>query len=651
MTNENVAQLRIGALFVTVTAALGGLMTGSLSPLRTRNTNFGPSRMGIGTDFVGESQMKSTSGNRSKRMVLGKRRMSELFLGLLLAALARLAFADCRLNDGQVIYPQTYPLSSVTYAVQYQIDGGSWTTPMVYISFYGATTGSPFRNVSGYTAGTTSMSFTSIPVHAKALVRLRVTKLFGTPTPFQMSDHVSVRPSVKPIAVHTDGDGTVEISTFTTADFAGEQFVLAWNRGTDGGGVEGLAFFLNPPYVEPAGTNVQVVTTPADLLDSYPSNIDTLDFEGQVAIQTTGNKVYSVPSGITNVFLGPNAWVQGKLQFPASTSTTKVYGPGVLDGSLFDYERRDCSDDNGTYSLSSADTSGNLNYFIVDGIIVSDHNHGATDPFFNSILNNVKTISWNSNNDGLRLKDSTTVSNVFVRSGDDSLMIWGSDDTVTNATVWQNYNGGVVNLGWLNSSPGDGDLVDGLYVVKTDWLTPVSNDWTALLPSDSGSTLNGQNNAVFASLMVPTTSFGSNSPPVFRNIFVEDQPRVLFSLKIVPPVNCPTTGTVIGTVCGATSIMDSSYMALNIENLYSPVSLVQNSIGFESLPANYVTQTDETIANAFTLIGKINVNLTNIFIRENGGFVVPLLGFDGAYVGNVSTHGDDVNVKYGLQLP
>src|ERR1022692_2074422 len=123
MTNENVAQLRIGALFVTVTAALGGLMTGSLSPLRTRNTNFGPSRMGIGTDFVGESQMKSTSGNRSKRMVLGKRRMSELFLGLLLAALARLAFADCRLNDGQVIYPQTYPLSSVTSAVQHRYVG------------------------------------------------------------------------------------------------------------------------------------------------------------------------------------------------------------------------------------------------------------------------------------------------------------------------------------------------------------------------------------------------------------------------------------------------------------------------------------------------------------------------------------------------
>ena len=63
---------------------------------------------------------------------------------------------------------------------------------------------------------------------------------------------------------------------------------------------------------------------------------------------------------------------------------------------------------------------------MVDGIIISDHNHEATDAFFNSTLNNVKTISWNGNNDALRLRDSTTATNVFIRSGDDSLMIWGS---------------------------------------------------------------------------------------------------------------------------------------------------------------------------------------------------------------------------------
>jgi hypothetical protein len=43
---------------------------------------------------------------------------------------------------------------------------------------------------------------------------------------------------------------------------------------------------------------------------------------------------------------------------------------------------------------------------------------------------------------------------VFVRSGDDSKMMWGSDIAVTNAAVWQNHNGGFVNLGGPTIRPG-----------------------------------------------------------------------------------------------------------------------------------------------------------------------------------------------------
>ena len=415
--------------------------------------------------------------------------------------------------------------------------------------------------------------------------------------------------------------------------------------------MEGLAFFLNPPYPEPTGKNVKVVKSWADLTDPAAPvdvhSIDTLDFEGQVELGGDGKSVYAVPANIANVFLGPTAWVQGKFQFAPSKNTTTLSGPGVLDGSLFNYLRRDCSDDNGAYSLTSSDPSGNLNHMVVDGVIISDHNHGATDPFYNSTLNNVKTISWNSNNDGLRLVDSNTVTNVFVRSGDDSLMVWGSPVTVTNATVWQNYNGGVVSLGWLNNSAGDGNLLDGLYVVKTDWLTPTTNQWIAEAPQTSGSTLNSQNNGVIVSLMTPTTSYGQTSPPVFRNIFVEDQPRVLFSLKIVPPVNCNAPGP----VCNAATLVQPSNVALNIENLWSPVSLVENSIGFQTLPNPYPTQTNETILGGITLSGKMQVNLINVFIQQPYGLVLPLQNFDGTYFGNISTHGSMVQVNYGFGQP
>ena len=80
--------------------------------------------------------------------------------------------------------------------------------------------------------------------------------------------------------------------------------------------------------------------------------------------------------------------------------------------------------------------------------------------------------------------------------------MWGANVIVRNATVWQTYNGGVVNLGWGAGSAGDGCLIDGLYVVKTDWLIPTS-------PGFTKTHLDGQNDAVIASLMVPSTVFGN----------------------------------------------------------------------------------------------------------------------------------------------
>ena len=70
---------------------------------------------------------------------------------------------------------------------------------------------------------------------------------------------------------------------------------------------------------------------------------DTLDFEGKVVFGGTGDVAYQVPANITNVYLGPGAWVQGKFQFPAPTSAGDVRtitGPGVLDVSRFQYRLR-----------------------------------------------------------------------------------------------------------------------------------------------------------------------------------------------------------------------------------------------------------------------------------------------------------------------
>jgi hypothetical protein len=282
--------------------------------------------------------------------------------------------------------------------------------------------------------------------------------------------------------------------------------------------------------------------------------------------------------------------------------------------------------------------------------MITDHNHAATDLFFNSSINNVKTLGWNGENAALRLGDNTIASNLFIRSGDDSLMMWGAPVTVTNATVWQNYNGGVVNLGWSDNLLGNGSLIDGLFVVRTDWLIPTDvtdASWTAIPSTDQP--LQGQNNAVFASLMVPGTSYGKTQPPLYRNIFIDDFPRVLFSLKILPAICAPT-----GLVCPSPDLTASSILNLNIENLFTPQSIVKNSIGFQSVPAGYTYEfpagSPHIVPADFTLLGTMNINLTNAFVRISNEISLPLTSGDAALVGKVKTHGDGVTVNYKFDL-
>jgi hypothetical protein len=602
-------------------------------------------------------------GRPNDRIRFGMKRW-RLIAPLLLAAFASVASAQqispapsCAVGPTATypMTPDTYPMTSNQYAVQYNLGGAAgWTDAQVYISYYGETEASPYRSDSGYTVGETSMSFVSIPAGANAAVALRVTLLSGppapAPVPFLTTDSVSVRPSVKGIDAALMGDGTVQISTTTAGNFAGEQFILWWNRNaTTGGGIQGLVFFLNPIYEPPTG-DVQVIHTSADLAD-ISTQVDALDIEGTagtpVTIEGTGGAAgiagagaLEVPSNIDTIYLGPNAWVQGKLYFQPNGQTRTIYGPGVLDVSRFQYNLRSCGSasayaDEGDDALA-VPTGDSLNKFDLEGIIISDTNHAANAPLFNSTVNNVKTISWNGLNAGLKLNDNTTASNVFVRSGDDSLMVWGSNISVTNATVWQNYNGGVVNLGWSNNSTGDNCLINGLYVVKTDWFIPTAPSFTM----GPDFTLNGQNNAVIASLMVPGTMFGVSQPSLYENIYVEDPPQVLFSLKILPP-DCDLT-SFDGGCPTPVDLTQQSVVNLNIENLFTPPSVEDNSIGFETL-TGYTNPVGPSLPASYTLTGSININLTNVIVKTPGGTTSPLTSANTAVVGNVVTN-DGVGV-------
>jgi uncharacterized protein (TIGR03437 family) len=552
---------------------------------------------------------------------------------VLLTALAAFATAQqCPVVTDADTYPNpplTYPMTSDRYSVQYQLGGsGTWTSAPVYISYYGGTNSSPYVKDSQYPADE-SMSFVSIPASAGTSVALRVTKIFGSN--FPAIGQMSVRPAAKGVQITSVSPTTVQLSTTTSTSFNGDQFILYWNGTAQASGaIQGLALFLNPPYVRPTGSNVKTVAVASDLTGDL-SNYDTLDFEGTVAVAGTGTLAFVVPANIANIYLGPQAWVQGKFRFTQTGAgkTRRLYGPGVLDVSRFNYMYRQCRNsptntDNGYQALSWIPVAkANTDSFIVDGPIITDTDYYATDWFMNSTINNLKIIGWNGNNDGIQMGFTTRVSNVFIRTGDDSLKMWGSYITVTNATVWQNWNGGVINLGWSDNSPGDDCLIDGVYVVKTDWHAAPSP------PSWSIGTLNAQNDAIVASLMIPGTAFGSLIPSVYRNIYVEDPPRTLFSLKILP-FDCSLNGV---TTCPTENLSQTSILNLNIENLFTPASVIQNSIGFQTVSGT-------------TLPGTINIGLTNIMITPTDGTATPLSSANATSLGNITTNGSIVNIQY-----
>ena len=181
----------------------------------------------------------------------------------------------------------------------------------------------------GYTKQT-SLWFTSIPAAPNTDVKLRVTKSEGAP--LQASNQVTIRRSAKNISVDSADNGVVFLSTRTGEDFTGEPFVLWWKLDGDFPGAAGLAFFLDPPYERPAGPNAKVVAA-ADDLKGDLSAFDTLDFEGAVVMNSTGEYVFTVPVNIANIFLGPGSWVQGTLRVQQSGEgrLRRLYGPGVLD--------------------------------------------------------------------------------------------------------------------------------------------------------------------------------------------------------------------------------------------------------------------------------------------------------------------------------
>jgi hypothetical protein len=81
-------------------------------------------------------------------------------------------------------------------------------------------------------------------------------------------------------------------------------------------------------------------------------------------------------------------------------------------------------------------------------------------------------------------------------------------------------------------------------------------------------------------------------------------------------------------------VTQPSVLNLNIENVFTPESVVKNSIGFQNLPGGS------------TLKGSMNIDLANVVVTLRHGVATRLTSANAAILGKVVTNGDHVNVEY-----
>lgn len=245
---------------------------------------------------------------------------------------------------------------------------------------------------------------------------------------------------------------------------------------------------------------------------------------------------------ITQVYVAPGAYVIGGFITSYDFNTgVRITGRGVISGEDFPWHSPAF-----TWGLLNID--GGRNH-VLDGLTLVDS------PMFyiasvasGCTINNVKlAAAWTFNSDGLDVGPSSVVTDVFVRSNDDSLKLSGSGGTVRRAVVWQSINGAVVQAGWVNLQRTD-ILVDEVDVIHVDYCAGVAAGWC--MGSDNEAVIDAAPDGVTAADTARVT---------ITNVRVEGDAVRLLYLALPPGATGTFTGIdIVNVTADAQSLMDGT---------------------------------------------------------------------------------------------
>ena len=306
-----------------------------------------------------------------------------------------------------------------------------------------------------------SISFTNFNFSGDP-VRVTVTKRFGT-----RAHDVEITPRRYGILINSF-DGRSVTFTMERPEYVSVRFVCDDNTDEYNNIRNGMMVFADQPEVnapEPGDPGVEVYGP-----DSKLAGAGTIYFPPGIY-----NLFDRLPDGRLilhddqSVYIAGGAYVYGTL-FGAGTHNVMVSGRGVLSGARHEFHY------DGMRQLAEFDPSNTIlnihrgSCHTIEGVtLVESVNHTLVVPR-NSLVKDVKFISWACNNDGLRSGDDCVIDHVFMKLCDDYFYAT-TNALITRSVLWPMFNGGILQLGWgANTAGGTRFLHNEIINPEWDWI-------------------------------------------------------------------------------------------------------------------------------------------------------------------------------------
>jgi hypothetical protein len=406
-----------------------------------------------------------------------------LFAGGLCAAAVASRPAAAR-SDAGALFPSVVVdvpgrRPSVHFAAQVCTSAGTWVDVYVWETTAKPEIKSPHNGYFGHLAGwTTSWVSSQLPsggTGSEPPLQLRVRRIGGEPIA-----HATVHPvSSTATVTNITADGVVTLAVQRTAriavDFDGAMDTTDTGPGYSGPAVHAFCWFIDeapaPGTLPDANAPGTVVVRPGDPWPGAPE-LDPLAWPTVIfapGVHRGGTAprnwtVYNLTAQ-TRYFLCAGAVVHGALSAGKGSwgqNGIVVDGFGVLSGE--EMWREDDPDNNSPQGVSYA---GVKNSSLLGVTLVDFPNHHIIlGQSAGDVLRNVKVLGWRSNGDGVHVFNSWTVSDLFLRTQDDSLYLSCGDKcsaTFDRITTWNDANG----VAFL-FSPGGGSAEAGVVLRDSD---------------------------------------------------------------------------------------------------------------------------------------------------------------------------------------